>query len=159
MWQAQVGGPGRHHKRRLRRSGLPLANNRPVPELPHRIRAVGDSIGGSATMSVLSRINRIEKRLGSDSAPRQVTIWCGPHYEENWIEWNQGWNGNGVALRVKTPDHQADVFEFLTPEQESVIRPGDSVVVIRTADNRRDPHLELNRPPWKRRAEVLSRNG
>jgi hypothetical protein len=103
-------------------------------------------------MSVLSRINRIEKRIGSDSAPRHILIYCGPHYDENWIQRGQGQDGSGVALYVKTPSREADAMECLTTEQRAILRPGDSGVIIHTADNRRDPHLELNKPPWKRQA-------
>jgi hypothetical protein len=34
----------------------------------------------------------IKKRIGTDDTPRNVMIWHGPHYEENWINWGEGWN-------------------------------------------------------------------
>jgi len=101
-------------------------------------------------MSLLSRINRLEAELGTDDAPRHIMIDAGPRYEENWIEWGHGWDGNSVHFHVRIPDHDANAMDYLTPEQRAEIRPGDSVVVLHTCDNGRNPHLEMNKPPWKR---------
>ena len=54
-------------------------------------------------MSLLSRICRLERVFGTDDAPRHILIHAGPHYEENWIEWGHGWDGNGVSFYVRTP--------------------------------------------------------
>jgi hypothetical protein len=97
-----------------------------------------------------SRIKQIEHRIGTDDDPRGMVIWFGPHYLESWVEFNKGWDGNDVDMRVKTPDRETDPETCLTSEQRALIRPGDSVVWIMSIENGRDDHLELNKPPWKR---------
>jgi hypothetical protein len=44
----------------------------------------------------------------------------------------------------------------LTLEQQAVIRPGDSLIMIMIADNGRDAGLELIKPPWKRKQSTAS---
>ena len=73
-------------------------------------------------MSLAARISQLERQIGTDDAPRHVTIWCGPHYDENWIEWDQGWEGNDISLYVRIPDHAADAWDFFTPERRAAIR-------------------------------------
>jgi hypothetical protein len=110
-------------------------------------------------VSLLSRISQLEKRIGTKHSPRQIMIWCGPHYEESWIECGGGWDGNSLSLYVKTPDTEVDPLDFLTTEQRDEIRAMDSVVVIWTIDNGRDAHLELNKPPWKRKSRNFTYDG
>ena len=50
-------------------------------------------------------------------------------------------------------------MDFLTAEQRAEIRPGDSVVMISITDNKRDAHLELNKPPWKRKSRNFTHEG
>jgi hypothetical protein len=50
-------------------------------------------------------------------------------------------------------------LQCLTAEQRALIRPGDSVVIFETHDNRRNPHLQGNKPPWKRRPWRFVENG
>jgi hypothetical protein len=101
-------------------------------------------------MNLMARINQIERQLGTAATPRHIALWCGPQFEENWIEWDKGWDGNSVDLYVRTPAGACDPMEHLTAEQLSEIRPGDSLVKIWMSENGRDEHLQLNKPPWKR---------
>jgi hypothetical protein len=101
-------------------------------------------------MSLTARISQLERQLGNASTPRHIMLWCGPLYEENWIEWDKGWDGNDLDLYVRIPADACDPMEHLTAEQLAEIRPGDSLVTIWMGDNGRDAHLQLNKPPWKR---------
>jgi hypothetical protein len=74
----------------------------------------------------------------------------GPHYLESWVEHGHGWDGIDVDIYMNTPDHKSNPMDHLTPEQRVEIRPIDSVTLLWTVDDRRNPHLELNKPPWKR---------
>jgi hypothetical protein len=97
-------------------------------------------------VSLLSRIGWLERHFGTDKSPRRIMIWFGPHYLENWTEWRV----NDATLYVRTPNHQSDPMDYLTPDQRRTIRPNDSVIKIASVANGRDSHLQLDRPPWKR---------
>ncbi len=110
-------------------------------------------------MSLVSRINRLIDQFGTDDDPRNILLWYGSHFQESWIEWGHGWSGSDVSFHVKTPDGEVCPMDFLTAEQRAEIRPGDSVVMISIADNKRDAHLELNKPPWKRTSRNFTNEG
>jgi hypothetical protein len=97
-------------------------------------------------VSLLSRIGWLERHFGTDDSPRRITVWAGRHLSESWIEWHR----NNLDFYVKTPDEDADPLAHLTPDQRRARRPGDSTTIIWIADNGRDSHLQLDRPPWKR---------
>jgi hypothetical protein len=99
---------------------------------------------------ISSRIAKLARWSGLNDGPRRVLIMFGTSYEENWIEPGCGWVGSNVHLMVRIPSHGDDPRLFLTEEQESEIRPDDSVAAIEIIDNRRDRGLQRFRPPWKR---------
>lgn len=107
--------------------------------------------------SLRTRIAQLERAIGTDDEPRHIVVYGGPHYSESWVEHH----GGIVDLHVATPDVDADPLDFLTDEQRALIRPGDHVVIFHTwVDGRggRNPHLQMNLPPWKRRPWRLTGN-
>jgi hypothetical protein len=94
----------------------------------------------------------LEKRLGTDRAPRHIVIWFGTYYKESWIERLPGRNGKEhIHFHVKVPDDDASPRDYLTAEQLAEIRPGDRVAFLDIPDNGRNAHMQGDRPPWKRR--------
>src|SRR4051812_36276497 len=102
-------------------------------------------------MALISRLIRLERLWASDNSPRRVAISCGPDVAESWIEREVRGGEVAICMHVKLPDHVADPFDHMTPEQRAEIRPGDHVVTYETASDGRDAHLQMHLPPWKRR--------
>jgi hypothetical protein len=101
-------------------------------------------------MSIKSRLTRLERELYvDDSAPRQIIVWFGPHFEESWIE--PGPSNGVLHFHVRVPDlGHCDPRDYLTPEMSAALRPTDYIVSFRLVDNGRNDHLEMHKPPWKR---------
>jgi hypothetical protein len=53
---------------------------------------------------------------------------------------------------VRIADHGADPMDYMTPDQQSMIRQSDTICVSEMSDNHRDPHLQLDQQPWIRTA-------
>jgi hypothetical protein len=115
-------------------------------------RSITTPGGAEPTMSIRSRLANLEKRLGTDRTPRRIVICFGTFYRENWIECLSGEKGTGlIHFHVRIPDDDATPWAHLSDEQRAEIRHGDSVGFIEILDNGRNPHLQGDIPPWKRR--------
>jgi hypothetical protein len=96
---------------------------------------------------LLGRLSKIENVIGTDDGPRRIIIMAGTHYREPWIERH----GDLIHFYVPVPDHGARAMDYLTDEMRRVLRSSDTVAIFGTGDNGRDPHLQADVPPWKRR--------
>jgi len=105
--------------------------------------------------SLRTRIGQLERAVGDDRS-RQVMIWAGPCLEESWIERT----AESIDLYDRVLDHDANPFEHLTPEQRRIVEASAGPVsAFEVGDDRREPHLQSNRPPWKRRPYRLAEDG
>jgi hypothetical protein len=97
-------------------------------------------------MSLAARLDRIEKSLNLDG-PRVIRVYWGEGLSENWTERA----GDGAMAMYVPCGTDEDPFDFLSDAQRRLIRPGDVVTTFEASDDCRDAHLQLDRPPWKRR--------
>jgi hypothetical protein len=37
-------------------------------------------------MSLRTRLDRLERTIGTDHSPRRIVVWFGPDFEESWVE-------------------------------------------------------------------------
>ncbi len=113
-------------------------------------------------MSLRLRLARLERKVGTDDTPRRVIVFYGADETRHEIR-REPWGE--VHLAVPCPEGD-DPMAHLSPEQRDLIGLSDSVAAYHSSDNGRDPpqivmaevgddgrdpHLQTNRPPWKRR--------
>jgi hypothetical protein len=90
-----------------------------------------------------ARIDRLEILMGADDGTaRSIIIFFGPDFIGNTVNSKHGHYSFEVPC-----DYDGSPTDHLSPEQRSIIRPNDSVVILPFAHNRRDAGLNPNVRP------------
>ncbi len=127
-------------------------------------------------MSLASRVGRLERAADGDDEARRVVVWHSPNYSESWVERGE----EIINFHVRTdgpgedpphgvevgrtiapqPHHGFDPLRYLTAEMRAMLRPGDLITTFEVGPmDRRNPHLQMHIPPWKRRPWRLDSSG
>ncbi|HZW31428.1 MAG TPA: hypothetical protein VFF52_12015 [Isosphaeraceae bacterium] len=98
-------------------------------------------------MSLKTRIERLEAKLGTEDSPKRILVAFGEDETCHAIHRH----GDTLHLTVPCP-YGDDWRDHLSPEQRELIGLADSVAAYHSFDDGRDPDLP---PLWSRPAEPL----